>query len=583
MVNQSRLKSVRYAPVYQFGIQVPRNVTEAFKLDEQHGNTKWSDAIKLEMQSLMDYHTFKDMGKGVAPDGYKKIKGHVIFAVKHDLRHKARYVAGGHLTDPPIDSVYSGVVSLRSLRLVLLLAELNGLEIMAADVGNAYLEAKTKEKVYIIAGPEFRFLGLEGHTLIIYKALYGLRSSGARWHDRMADTLRDEGFFPSKADPDVWMRENDGVWEYICVYVDDLAAAMKNPKKFYDRLMSDHGFKLKGVGPISYHLGADFGRDPDGTLYYGPQKYIKKMMTIYEDLFGEKPKEYTSPMEKGDHPEVDVTPELDSEGITIYQSLIGCLQWLVTNGRFDVAQAVMVLSRFRAAPREGHLARVKRVFGYARKFPHAVIRVRTGIPDYSDLPTQTHDWMYSVYGPVKEELPPDMPKPLGKPVVTTTYEDANLYHCLMTGRSATGILHIVNQTPIDWFSKRQATVETATYGSEFIAARIATEQIIDLRYTLRMLGAPIQGPAYMFGDNQSVLTNSTLPHSTLSKRHNALSYHRVREAIAAGFIRFHYIAGTDNPADILTKALGFQQFWPLIKPLLFWRGDTATSLPGKGE
>ena len=78
-------------------------------------------------------------------------------------------------------------------------------------------------------------------------------------------------------------------------------------------------------------------------------------------------------------------------------------------------------------------------------------------------------------------------------------------------------------------------------------------------------------------------SHSTLPHSTLSKRHNALSYHRVREAIAAGFIRFHYIDGTDNPADILTKALGFQQFWPLIKPLLFWRGDTATSLPGKGE
>ena len=255
-----------------------------------------------------------------------------------------------------------------------------------------------------------------------------------------------------------------------------------------------------------------------------PQKHIKKMLTIYEDLFGEKPKEYTSPMEKGDHPEVDVTPELDSEGITIYQSLIGCLQWLVTNGRFDVAQAVMVLSRFRAAPREGHLARVKRVFGYTRKFPHAVIHVRTGIPDYSDLPTQTHDWMYSVKGPVKEELPHDMPKPLGKPVFTTTYEDANLYHCMMLGRSATAVLHLVNQTPIDWFSKRQATVETATYGSEFIAARIATEQIIDLRYTLRMLGAPIQSPAYMFGDNQSVITNSTLPHSTLSKRHNALSY-----------------------------------------------------------
>ena len=86
-----------------------------------------------------------------------------MFAVKHDSRHKARLVAGGHLTDVPLESVYSGVVSLRSLRLVIFLAELNGLELYSADVGNAYLEAETKEKVYIVAGDGFG--DLKGHTL----------------------------------------------------------------------------------------------------------------------------------------------------------------------------------------------------------------------------------------------------------------------------------------------------------------------------------------------------------------------------------------------------------------------------------
>jgi hypothetical protein len=159
--------------------------------------------------------------------------------------------------------------------------------------------------------------------------------------------------------------------------------------------------------------------------------------------------------------------------------------------------------------------------------------------------------------------------------------DANLYHCLVTGRANTGILHFVNQTPIEWFSKRQGSVETATYGSEFVAARQATEQIMDLRYTLRAMGMPVDGPSWMFGDNQSVITSSTIPHSLLSKRHNALSYHRVREAIARKIFYFCKIDGTQNPADCLTKAAGHQVFWPMVRMMLFWRGDTKPG--GSGE
>ena len=138
-----------------------------------------------------------------------------------------------------------------------------------------------------------------------------------------------------------------------------------------------------------------------------------------------------------------------------------------------------------------------------------------------------------------------------KTIITTTYEDANLYHDYLTGKSVAGILHLVNQTPVDWYCKRQATVEMATYGSEFKAARTATEQIMDLRYTLRMLGVPVID-SYMFGDNQSVLTDSTVPHSQLNKRHNTLAYHRVREAIAAAVMKFFKIDGKKNLSDILS-------------------------------
>ena len=122
--------------------------------------------------------------------------------------------------------------------------------------------------------------------------------------------------------------------------------------------------------------------------------------------------------------------------------------------------------------------------------------------------------------------------------------------------------------------KRQATVETATYGSEFVAVRIATDQIIDLRYTLMYLGVPVRTKSYMFGDNKSVVDSASIPTSTLSKKSTLASYHRVREAIAAGYLQFNWKDGKSNPADILSKHWEFANIWPLLKPLRFWKGDT---------
>jgi hypothetical protein len=161
-------------------------------------------------------------------------------------------------------------------------------------------------------------------------------------------------------------------------------------------------------------------------------------------------------------------------------------------------------------------------------------------------------------------------------VTLTHYVDANLMHDVMTGRSVIGILHLVNKTPIDWYSKKQATVETATYGSEFVAAHICVKQIIDLRNTLRYLGVPIRHKSYMFGDNKSVVDSSSLMqvHAKLHKRHNLLSFHRVREAIASGMIGLYFISGDLNLADIPSKSWGYTQIWTQLKALLFWKGNT---------
>ncbi len=143
------------------------------ELDRHNKNTLWYDAIMKEMTNVRVAFDIKGKSKP-APLGYKHIPLQLIFDIKMDFTHKARLVAGGHVTDKPTSLTYSSVVSRDSVRIAFLIAALNGLDIIMADVGNAYLNAKTEEKVYSIAGPEFG--NDEGCTLVIVRALYGLKS-----------------------------------------------------------------------------------------------------------------------------------------------------------------------------------------------------------------------------------------------------------------------------------------------------------------------------------------------------------------------------------------------------------------------
>ena len=152
-------------------------------------------------------------------------------------------------------------------------------------------------------------------------------------------------------------------------------------------------------------------------------------------------------------------------------------------------------------------------------------------------------------------------------MAATTYADANLHHDKVSGRAVTACLHLVNATPSHWHTKRQATVETATFGSEFVAARIGTDQIIDLRYTLMYLGVLSRSKSYMFGDNKSVLDSANISTSTVSKKSSLTSYHRVREVIAAGYLQFNWKDGKSSPADILSKYLEFAS--------IFQKGDAS--------
>jgi hypothetical protein len=156
------------------------------------------------------------------------------------------------------------------------------------------------------------------------------------------------GFEPCMAEPDIWMRQVDNLYEYIAVYIDDLCISSKDPKAITDTLTEQYGFKLKGTGPIDYHLGMTFRQNDRNDLCISPQHYIEKMVESYKQMFNENPpSKANSPLDSNDHPEVDTSEFLDEDGIQQYQSLIGSMQWAISIGHFNIAVHVMSMSSFR--------------------------------------------------------------------------------------------------------------------------------------------------------------------------------------------------------------------------------------------
>jgi hypothetical protein len=302
------------------------------------------------------------------------------------------------------------------------------------------------------------------------------------------------------------------------------------------------------------------------------QKYVKEAIRCLELELGKSGQRLTGKpntlMTPGYRPELDVSPLLEDDQASYYMSLIGILQWAVELGRIDIYIDVALLSSYMAQPRVGHLQEVLHVFSYLKCHENSKLVFNQFPQSWDDTQFHVFDWT-SFYRDVKENIPPNASEPRGNAVQMNVFVDADHAGNRVTRRSQTGILLYLNSAPISWFSKAQVTVETSTFGSEFIAMRIAVETIEAMRYKLRMFGIPLDGPANVFCDNKSVVTNCTIPESTLKKKHNAIAYHRVREAVAAHTIRIVYVHSKSNNADILTKPLAGPELRAMVSNILW--------------
>ena len=513
---------------------------------------------------------FEILDKGVEPSPmHKYLECNMIYTVKMDFTRKARFVGRGDKTPEPTNSTYAGVVSRESVRIALTYAALNDLEVMAADIRNAYLQAPSSELYYTICGPEF---GQEyiGRKALIVRALYGTKTAGADFRNHLRSCMVHLGYESCLADPDVWMRaakadDRREYYEYLLLYVDDTLAISEYPEKAIREVGRHFKMKESSIGPPKIYLGGKMSKVqlPNGVIAhaFSASQYIQEAVKNLEEQLQrhnrQLARKVVSPMLESYRPELDASPDIDSREASYYQSLIGILRWMVELGRIDIAVEVSMLSSQLALPRDGHLEALYRIFAYLKCHHNSRIVFDPTYPEINESDFKEQDWS-TFYGNIKEVRPENAPVPRGKGFIMTGYVDADHAGEKLTRRSRTGYIIFLNMAPIYWFTKRQTGIETSSFGSEFIAMKQCTEYIRGLRYKLRMMGIAVEGATLVYGDNMSVLYNTSIPESTLKKKSNSIAYHFVREGAARKEWKTGYVNTNDNPSDILTKSVSNQ-------------------------
>jgi hypothetical protein len=566
----------------KFGIEVPTSVAHAYELDCLNGNTLWADGIAKEMNDVRVAFQCLDNGDK-APLDYKWIKCHMIFDIKiEDFRRKARMVAGGHMTGAPTVMTNASVVSRETVRIALTIAALNDLEVKAADILNAYISAPIKEKVWCVLGAEF---GADtGKSAIIVRALYGLKSAGAEFHAHLADCMQHLGYTSCLADPDLWLREvkrpetDELYYSYILIYVDDILCIHHDAMPVLTKLDKYFTLKPTSVGDPSMYLGAKLKQTqmPNGVWCWGmsPSKYIKEAVSNCElhlkTNYGKRyalPSQAANPFAMGYEPELDATPPLDPERASYYQSIIGIMRWMCEIGRLDIATEVSLLSSHLAYPREGHLDAALHIMGYLKLKHNSRLIFDPSYPTIDESNFQHHDWE-EFYRDAVEAIPTNAPRALGKEIDLRMMVDSDHAGDKVTRRSRSGYLIFLNSSVIAWLSQKQPTIESSVFGAEFVAMKHGIEALRGIRYKLRMMGVPISGATYVYGDNMSVIHNTQRPESTLKKKNLAICYHAVREAVAMGEILTGHIGTDDNLSDFMTKVTYGQKRRHLVGSVL---------------
>ena len=376
------------------------------------------------------------------------------------------------------------------------------------------------------------------------------------------------------ANPDIWIwpaQNGDGslCYDYVLLYIDDTLVISENAEGILrDELGCYFQLKQVSIGPPQIYLGGLVWKvTPENgmsTWSFSASQYVQAAIKnveayICNNATGQLklPAKTEMPLRGTYRPELDLLPELGHEDVSYYQSLITILCWIIEFGQVDMCLEVSKMSSHLALPHEGYLDQVLQIVVYLKKYHNTKMVYDPSDPTINYAEFERRGWASLEFGHIdgKEELPPKMPEPHG--MGFTIHAKVDAYHAsdMVTRCLRTGFLVYINSALVYWWSKKQASIESSSFGLEFISMKQCCEYICSLRYKLQMMGIPCDEPAFIYGDNQSVLANTTIPDSTLKKKSQSITYHFIREGVACIEWRMTYVNTHENEADLLTNIL----------------------------
>ncbi|CAI7898740.1 unnamed protein product [Closterium sp. NIES-54] len=499
-------------------------------------------AMDAEMASWKSTGTYVDE---VPPPGANIVSGMWIFRVKRPPGSppvfKARYVARGFCHRQGVDyfQTFSQTLKMTTLRVLLHVAAQRDYELHSLDFSTAFLQGSLHEEIWLRRPPGFTRSFPAGTQWSLRRPVYGLRQAPREWHDTLRTTLAALGFVPSTADPSLFLCTDTLLPPfYILVYVDDLVFATADTAGLAhvkSKLQKRH--TCTDLNELRSYLGLQITRDRARRTITLTQSHMVQQILQRFDFTYSSPQ--ATPLSTRHSPSALPSDE-SVEPSGLYPELVGCLMYLMTCTRLDLAYPLSILARYVAPGRHRpeHMAAAKRVLRY----------------------------LCSTSG---------LGLVLGgrSPVVLTGHADASWVDDLATQRSSQGYTFSLGSGSVSWRSTRSSSVLSSCCEAEIYAGAMAAQELRWLTYLLTDLGELPRSTPVLYVDNKAMLAlcrEQRLEHRT---KNIALCYFLACELQQRGQLRLAYVASQANTADIFTKALqpcDYQRFCTMLFLVPTW-------------
>ncbi len=526
------------------GAEAPTNLKQAQASTEW---PQWQQAMEEEMRSLQQLEVYDEVQR---PNDRKPISTKWVFTRKKDgegkvVRYKARLVARGFVQKQGLDfdQIFSPVARIQTIRLLLAYAAQYRLHCHTIDIKTAFLHGKMDTPVFVEPPPMGSASNQSETCWKLKRALYGLRQSPRLWHRTLQQALSEMGFTALKADSCVMVRGEGKDKIVLGIYVDDIlvvGAQVASIERFKQAVR--HKFSITDGGAADFLLGISILRGDDGAVNAMHQKaYIDAMLQRYS--FQPDGRLATRPTLANEPLRVWTDGTATADSIKEYASMVGSLTWLAQCTRPDLCFAVGALGRYMANPGLQHFRAAEQVLAYVYATQDLRLELRA-----------TGDRLKG-------------------------YADSDWGSDIDSRRSTSGFLFTIWGTSVSWKSRLQPTVALSSVEAEYVALSQCAKEAawlcsllsgIDQHVTntpvhidqgtqaLRSVGGELalaETVPVLYSDSSGARSITVNPEQHDKTKHIDLAHHYIRDLLRAGKIEIRPIAGTENPADILTKAL----------------------------